>query len=188
MRKVLNIAVSAIAVVFTLWYMHFGSLTENNGAFSVTGLSHPVYFTIWGILTFCGIFGNLFFAYKRFLPNCNFQYILFVISAVGMILTLAFDFDYSLYVQYILHCMGSLLFSISTAAGVFLLFFLNFSKSKMFKIFTYIIGAVLMIDLGMLLIFKETALIEAVPVLFALIILPVLNFTSFFKEKEYASR
>ena len=56
------------------------------------------------------------------------------------------------------------------------------------KIFTVIIGAVLIIDLGMLLIFKETALIEVVPVLFALIILPVLNFTSSFKDKEYASR
>ncbi|MDE5670807.1 MAG: hypothetical protein K2I14_05025 [Eubacterium sp.] len=188
MRKALIIAVSAIAVIFTLWYMHFGSLTENSGALSVTGLSHPVYFTIWGILAFCGIFSNLFLAYKQLLPKYRFQNLLFAMSAIGMILTLAFDFDYSLYVQYILHCFGSLLFSVSTAACVFLLFFLNFSKSKMFKIFTYIIGAVLIIDLGMLLIFKETALIEAVPVLFALIILPVLNFTSFFKEKEYASR
>lgn len=188
MRKAFIIVISVLAVLFTLWYVHFGSLTENSGALSVTGLSHPVYFTIWGILTFCGIFSNLLLAYKKFLPKQNFQYIFFVLSAVGMILTLAFDFDYSLYFQYILHCLGSLLFSVSTAGCVFLLFFLNFGKSKMFKIFTVIIGAVLIIDLGMLLMFKETALIEVVPVLFALIILPVLNFTSFFKDKEYASR
>ena len=90
MRKAFIIVISVLAVLFTLWYMHFGSLTENSGALSVTGLSHPVYFTIWGILTFCGIFSNLLLAYKKFLPKQNFQYIFFVLSAVGMILTLAF--------------------------------------------------------------------------------------------------
>lgn len=188
MKKILLIAASVLAVIFTVWYMHFGSLFDNSGALSVTGLSHPVYFTIWGVLSFCGIFGNLLFAYRKLLPQNHFQYIFFALSSIGMILTLVFDFDYSIYFQYVLHCLGSLLFSISTATCVFLLFFLNYGKNAMFKVFTYVIGSILMVDLVLLLIFKETALIEAVPVLFALIVLPILNFTSLFKEKEYASR
>ena len=187
MRKILWITTSVFAVIFTIWYMHFGSLTQNSGALSVTGLSHPVYFTIWGVLTFCGIYGNLLYAYKKLLPNHYLQYIFFVVSALGMILTLSCDFDYTKEIQYILHCCGSLLFSVSTGTCVFLLFFLNYKRSKMFSVFTFIIGSILIIDLILLLIFKETALIEAVPVLFGLIILPVLNFTSLFKEKEYAA-
>lgn len=188
MKKYLLSTVSFFAVIFTIWYMHFGSLTENSGALSVTGLEHPVYFTIWGVLTFSGIYGNLLLAYKKFLPTVHFQYFFLVLSAVGMVLTLSCDFDYSIYIQYILHCIGSLLFSISTGTCVFLLFFLNAKRNTVFTYFTWIIGSILIIDLILLLIFKETALIEAVPVLFALIILPILNFTEFFKDKEHASR
>ena len=187
MKKIILIAISIFAVVFTIWYMHFGSLTDNSGALSVTGLTYPVYFTIWGISTFCGIYGNLIYAYKKLLPKQNLQYIFFIVSAIGMILTLACDFDYSNYTQYLLHCCGSL-FSISTATCVFLLFFLNYKKSKMFSVFTYIIGIILVTDLLLLLIMKENALIEAVPVIFALIILPILNFTDLFKERVYATR
>ena len=38
--------------------------------------------------------------------------------------------------------------------------------------FTFIIGLILTSDMVLLLIYKETALIEAIPVLFGLIILP----------------
>ncbi len=188
MKKALLISISVFAAVFTIWYMHFGSLTENSGALSVTGLEHPVYFTVWGVLTFCGIFGNLLFSYKRLLPKNHFQYVFFSLSAIGMILTLSCDFDYLSYTQYVLHCIGSLLFSVSTGICVFLLFFLNFKRNRIFMAFTYIIGFILITDLVLLLIFKETALIEAVPVLFALIILPILNFTELFKDREYAAR
>lgn len=58
----------------------------------------------------------------------------------------------------------------------------------MFATFTYIIGLLLITDLILLLIFQENALIEAVPILFALILLPTLNFTNLFKEKAYAAR
>ncbi|MDE6723777.1 MAG: hypothetical protein K2J55_06225 [Eubacterium sp.] len=187
MKKYFLIIVSLLSVIFTIWYMHFGSLTENSGALSVTGLEHPVYFTIWGILTFTGIYGNLLLAYKKLLPKVFFQFIFLVLSAIGMILTLSCDFDYAKEIQYILHCCGSLVFSVSTGTCVFLLFFLNAKRNKTFAYFTYIIGSILIVDLILLLIFKETALIETVPVIFALIILPVLNFTSLFKEKEYAS-
>ena len=111
MKKIILIAISIFAVVFTIWYMHFGSLTDNSGALSVTGLTYPVYFTIWGISTFCGIYGNLIYAYKKLLPKQNLQYIFFIVSAIGMILTLACDFDYSNYTQYLLHCCGSLVLS-----------------------------------------------------------------------------
>ena len=188
MNKAIMIFLSAFAFIFTLWYMQFGSLIENSGALSRTGLVHPVYFSIWGISAFAAIYANLLFAYKTLLHKHKFQYVLFSVSAIGMILTLACDFDYSKKLQYILHCSGSLTFSVLTGICVFMLFLLNYHKSKMFAVFTYIIGLLLITDLILLLIFQENALIEAVPILFALVLLPTLNFTNLFKEKAYAAR
>ena len=88
-----------------------------------------------------------------------------------MILTLAFDFDYSLCFSIYTSLLGFFIIFCFNCRLCFPVVFLNFGKSKMFKIFTIIIGAVLIIDLGMLFDFlRETALIEVVPVLFALII------------------
>ncbi len=105
-----------------------------------------------------------------------------------MLFTLICDFDYAKETEYLLHCCGSLTFSVSTGCCVFLLFLMNYAKNKKFALFTYIIGGILITDFILLLIFKENALIETGPVIFALILLPVLNFTDLFKEKEYAAR
>ena len=179
---------AVFSVVYTLWYMNFGSLKENSGALSKTGLIHPVYFTFWGICVFTALYANLLLAYKTLIKERKFQYFLCAFSAVGMILTLTCDFDYTKKAQYFLHCAGSLTFSVLTVICVFLLFLLNYKKGKLFALFTYITAAISLTDLIFLLIFQETALIEAIPVLFALILLPVVNFTNLFKEKEYAAR
>ncbi len=188
MKKAILIFFSAAALLFTLWYMHFGSLTENSGALSKTGLNHPVYFSVWGILTFFGIYTNLLYAYKIFLKNFKIQYFFCFLSVIGMLFTLICDFDYAKETEYLLHCCGSLTFSVSTGCCVFLLFLMNYAKNKKFALFTYITGGILITDFILLLIFKENALIETGPVIFALILLPVLNFTDLFKEKEYAAR
>ena len=188
MKKIILTSLSVAALFYTLWYMHFGSLIENSGALSTTGLSHPVAFTIWGVLTFTALYSNILYAYGELPRKHKFQYVLCGVSAIGMVLTLACDFDYRKQTEYLLHCAGSLTFSVLTGICVFVLFLLNFKKSRMFSVFTYIIGAILIIDLIMLIIFQENALIETVPVLFALITLPIMNFTNLFKEKAYASR
>ena len=188
MKKAILVFLSALALVYTLWYMHFGSLTDNSGALSTTGLSHPVAFTIWGVLTFFALYSNILYAYAELPRKHKFQYILCGVSAVGMALTLTCDFDYAKRTEYLLHCIGSLTFSVLTGVCVFVLFLLNYKKSKLYAVFTYIIGAILIVDLIMLIIFNENALIETVPVIFALITLPIVNFTDLFKEKTYASR
>ena len=55
MKKAFLILLPCCAAVYTLWYMHFGSLTQNSGALSVTGLEHPVLFAVWGILVFAAL-------------------------------------------------------------------------------------------------------------------------------------
>lgn len=188
MKKAFIIILSAFSAAYTVWYMSLGSLTENSGALSKTGLTHPIYFAFWGVLVFSAIYINLLYAYNNLPEKHKFQYYLCAFSAVGMILTLTCDFDYAKRAEYFLHCAGSLSFSVLTGICGFLVFLLNYRRGRLYAAFTYIIGAILITDLILLILFKETALIEAAPVLFALVILPVLNFTNLFKEKIYAAR
>ena len=173
MKEKTLILSSAIAIIYTIWYMHFGELTTNAGALSKTGLRHPVYFAIWGLLTYTALHFGILYTQSLLYKIQKYQYALSAIALLGMILTITCRFDYSLKAEYYLHCAGSLCFSALTGISVFSVFLINFKKSNYFKVLTIIIGLILIVDLVLLLIYKETALIEAIPVLFGLIILPV---------------
>ena len=188
MKKIVLISLSACAIIYTLWYMHFGSLTDTSGALSTVALSHPIAFKIWGLLTFFALYSNILYAYDNLPRKHKFQNVLFDISALGMGFTIFTDYDFAKKTEYILHCVGALTFSAATGFCVFMLFLLNYKRGKLFAVFTYVIGAILITDLMLLIIIKENALIETAPIIFALILLPVLNFTNLFKEHEYASR
>lgn len=65
MKKTLICTLSFAAAAYTVWFMHFGSLTENSGALSKTGLHHPILFAVWGTLTFFALFANGIYIYNR---------------------------------------------------------------------------------------------------------------------------
>lgn len=174
MKKTLSCILSAVATVYTIWYMHFGVPYENSGALSKIGLEHHILFAIWGVLTFSALAFAITLAYKRYLKTKVYIPLL-AISGVGMILTLTNDFDFDKKVQYFLHCGGSLTFSAVTGITIFLFFLLNYKKDVLFKIFTYITAAILIADLICLLIFKETGLIEALPIFAGYLLLGTVN-------------
>ena len=174
MKKTLICTLSFAAAAYTVWFMHFGSLTENSGALSKTGLRHPILFAAWGTLTFFALFANGIYIYNRGSKKFKALFIaLCTVSFIGMVLTLCFKFDYDLRIQYYLHCAGSLAFSASSGAAVFLIFLINFKKSKLYAALTVVVGIILTADLIFLIIFQESALIEGVPVIFALISMPI---------------
>lgn len=186
MKKYLIITISVMSVLLTIWMLHYGNPVDNSGALSKIGLTHPFLFSCWGVLTFLALYANIILGIKKADRLIKPVYILTFISAIGMILTLCCDFDYNKIVQYYLHCIGSMLFSIITGMLVFALFAINFKKSVLHKIATVIIGIILLSDLILLLIFKETGLIEAVPVIFGLITLPIFNFL--IKDKKHVTQ
>lgn len=141
---------------------------------SKIGLTHPVLFAIWGIVTCCALFYCIIIGFSE--TKFKFQYFLLAIALVGMVLTISCEFDYDLKVQYWLHCIGSMTFSIVSGITVFLLFICK-------KDYTLsIISAFIMVtDLILLIIFKETAFIELMPIFAAYILLYAHNFK---KEKK----
>lgn len=81
-----------VAAIYTVWYMHFGTAYKNEGALSTIGLERRGYFVIWGVLTIAALCINITLAYKRYTKTKAYIPLL-VISAIGMIMTLCFDFD-----------------------------------------------------------------------------------------------
>jgi hypothetical protein len=173
MKKTICVASSIVAIIYSLFYASFGGFVGNSGALSKIGLTHPILFCIWGILTYFALSFNITVGFMR--TKYKLLSLLLIVSLVGMILTLTCDFDYSKHTQYILHCIGSLGFSAVTGITVFLLFLLT----KKY-ILTIVSGAILITDLVLLIIFKETAIIELMPIFAGYIMLCIHNLT---KEK-----
>lgn len=173
-KRYITLILGAISAAYTVWYMHYGVPYLNSGALSKIGLEHRIAFWIWGLLTYCALAVGLTLAYRRY--TYTRAYIpLLAASGVGMLLTLIFDFDYHKMPDYYFHCAGSLLFSAVTGATVLILFILAYKKAKVFRIFAWTTGAILAIDLVCLLIFKETGLIETLPVFAGYLMLGITN-------------
>lgn len=174
MKKFIYLLFPVFSVIYSLFYASLGGFRGNASAMSTIGLEHPILFSIWGTLTFISLSSNLIAAYRK--TKYKF-YIPFLVTAlIGMILTLCFDFDYDKHTQYMLHCIGSLAFSSIMGITVFLLFLLSR------KCISATISAVIMIsDLILLLIFKETSFIELMPIFAGYILLSIYNLQ---EEKE----
>lgn len=168
MKKILCLCLSLIAIVYSLYYANLGGFVGNSGALSKIGLTHPVLFIIWGIVTCAALFFNLTVGYMK--TKYKFYIPLLIIALTGMILTVTNEFDYSQKSEYLLHCIGSMTFSIVMGMTVFLLFLL--SKNY---ILTIISGLILIGDLIFLIIFKETAIIELTPIFAGYIMLGIHN-------------
>lgn len=184
MKKALYSVLTAITIAFTIWYMHFGICYKNEGALSKIGLNHRIYFAIWGILTFVTLAIGICTNFKKHTKH-KFYIPLLVISAIGMAMTLAFRFDFDIKPDYYLHCIGSLLFSVVMGVTIFLLYLMCYKKGKIFKVFCIFSGAILLADFVLLLIFKETGLIEVVPIFAGYI---MLNTTLYRRERIEATR
>ncbi len=175
MKKTIALILCICSFIYTVWYMHFGIPYKNSGALSKIGINHKALFVIWGVLTFASLAFSITLAYRRYLKTKVYIPLL-AIAGVGLALTLAFDFKYEKMPDYNLHCTGSLTFSVVMGFTLFLLFLLCYKKAKLFKILTYLTAAILLTDLLMLIIFKENALIEALPIFAGYIMLNTVLF------------
>lgn len=174
MKKLISAFSIAISVGITIYYLHFGGLFGNESALSKIGLTHRLLFILWGVFTYLALAVNIHIAFRS--TKFKFYIPLLIIAMVGMLLTLSCDFNYDKYSQYILHCIGSLTFSALMGILVLLLFIL-----KKNWLFSLISAAILIVDLILLLIYKETALIEITPIFVGFAMLLINNLG---KEKE----
>lgn len=181
MKRAVGTLLSITAAIYTIWYMHFGVPYLNSGALSKIGLRHPILFAVWGVLTIFALGYNIAIAYHRY-TGSRLYILPLGVAALGMALTLIFDFDYDIKPDYYLHCAGSLLFSVVMGITVFILFATRYKKERIFKILTILSGAILAVDLILLLIYKETGLIEAIPILSGYVMLAIANCR---KERQY---
>ena len=104
-------------------------------------------------------------------------------AGAGMALTVCCPFDFERHTLWLLHCIGSLSFSVLSGVAIFLCFLFSFKKGRFWQCATVFWAALMIGDLILLLIYKETGLIEAMPVLTGVVLL---NIAIYQKEKVTA--
>lgn len=172
-KRLFTPILSVVTIIYTVWYMRYDVPYKNSGALSKIGLTHHNEFVIWGVMTMLTLSVGIIQSYERYLKTRVYIPLL-VVSCVGMVLTLCFEFRYGINPDYYLHCAGSLVFSAVTGVNIFVFYLLNY-RDKLFRAFMYIAGGILLGDLLLLLIFKETGLIEVVPIFAGYVMLSITN-------------
>lgn len=175
--KIFSAILSAVSAVYTLWYLHFDKPWTNDGAISSIGLAHRALFAVWGALTFAALATAVTLGYRTF-HKTKLYLPLLATCGLGMVLTVSCRFEYHRHTEYILHCGGSLAFSVLMGVTVFLLFLLGWKKHMIFKIFSLLTAAIMLTDGVLLCIFKETGLIETLPIFAGYLMLGIVNLRS----------
>ena len=171
MKKIWISLISALYCGFTLGYMHFADPRTNAGALSTIGLDHPVLFALWGAGTYGVLYLLLYTMYNK-QKRRGLCHGLLLPAGVGMALTVCCPFDFERHTLWLLHCIGSLAFSVLSGVAIFLCFLFSFKKGRFWQYATVFWAALMIGDLILLLIYKETGLIEATPVLAGVVLAP----------------
>ncbi|MBQ9228013.1 MAG: hypothetical protein IJ168_04190 [Eubacterium sp.] len=172
--KRLSYCLSLIAVIYTVWYMHFDKPWTNDGALSTIGLTHRWLFTLWGLLTLSALSLGVIAAFRTY-HQTRLYIPLLAVSAAGMVLTLSCRFAYRYHTEYILHCIGSLTFSVTMSVTVFLVFLLGWKKHFIFRLFAVLTAVITLTDTVFLITVQETGLIETVPIFAGYLMLGAVN-------------
>lgn len=142
----------------------------------------PVLFALWGAGTYGVLYLLLYTMYNK-QKRRGLCHGLVLPAGVGMVLTVCCPFEFERHTLWLLHCIGSLAFSVLSGVAIFLCFFVFIQKGRFWQCATVFWAALMIGDLILLLIYKETGLIEAMPVLTGVVLL---NIAIYQKEKVTA--
>lgn len=173
----IGIVLMGISCLYTIWYMQLGDIFENSGALSTIGLTHPVLFAIWGVLAQSAMLANICTMYMRAGIHKNFYKVLLILSTLGMGMTLLFPFDYDMRPYYFLHCTGAFLFTGANGCAILIYYLLRRKERPAFWALFGCGCAVLAASLILLLITKETAFNETLPLFGAFVLFTATNAT-----------
>lgn len=188
-------ALMLIALVYTYWYLSFSNPFKSYGALSIIGLTHPVLFAVWGLLTETALYINIELAYRKTGYRSKCGRLLLNLAVTSIFITIFVPFDFERIFQYIIHCYGAISFIIYNGAAMLVLFF-KYYRQKPFFILACITAVVLLTTLLLFLIIGESGVLECAPMLLSFIILFIFNTSNHFnipkkelyKEKELIMR
>jgi len=178
---------------FITWYgflsfpEQFGNILTDVTA-SMLGLRYPWQFKVWGILASLSIFTNTLYMYRKNNYKGKTGVIVTSLGCASIFATInvpSAGLDLVMTARCLSHWATALIFAFLGAAGV-IIFLLHKSKQKDKKyIFaTVFFSVVLVLMLILLATVGKSAFIENLPMWVAYALLFVINFTSFFDNKN----
>ncbi|MBR4049281.1 MAG: hypothetical protein IKK09_02170 [Clostridia bacterium] len=180
---------------FITWYgflsfpEQFGNILTDVTA-SMLGLRYPWYFKLWGVLASLSIFTNTLYMYRK---NNYFGKAGVIVTSLGcasIFITVnvpSAGLDLVMTPRCLGHWATALIFAFLGAAGVIIFLFHKCKqKDRKYIIATVIFIAVLLIMLALLVFVGKSAFIENLPMWVAYALLFIINFTTFFDNKNAA--
>ncbi len=182
------------AFVFITWYAVLGDRYEliqkfQNVTASMLGLDFPWHFRMWGVFSSLATFTNILYAFRKHNFNSRVGLVLGSIGSAAIFMTINLpsvgeDADFS-NPRCLFHWTGALLYAFCSAAPLGIMLFCKMRKGmKKYKVSFIIFIAIVVIMTTLLVVVGKSAIIENLPVWAAYIVLFILNFTSFYDEKE----
>lgn len=179
--------------VFITWYgflsfpEQFGNILTDVTA-SMLGLRYPWYFRIWGVLASLSIFTNTLYMYRKNNYKDKAGVIVTLLGCAAIFVTInvpSAGLDLVMTARCLAHWATALIFAFLGAAGVIVfLFHKSKCKEKKYIIATVFFIFVLALMLVLLVFVGKSAFIENLPMWVAYALLFIINFTSFFENKN----
>ncbi len=178
---------------FITWYgflsfpEQFGNILTDVTA-SMLGLRYPWYFKLWGVLASLSIFTNTLYMYRKNNYYGKAGVIVTSLGCASIFITVnvpSAGLDLVMTPRCLGHWATALIFAFLGAAGVIIFLFHKCKqKDKKYIIATVIFIAVLLIMLVLLVTVGKSAFIENLPMWVAYALLFIINFTTFFDNKN----
>jgi hypothetical protein len=151
---------------------------------SVIAMVHPYLYYFWVLFTIVSLWLNISYMYRHYDYQGKLgkaaMYLGFVCIIVTKIIPHEDDFNWRM----VVHWTAALAFGVFCAASI-ILFLVNKSKNNKRFLFTLLgFVAVLVVMIVLLLLFAENGAIETLPIWSAYLVLYLVNFTKFYKEKS----
>ncbi len=178
-----------IGVGYITWFNSLAVtyLGESFGRFvktaSVISMVHPNLYILWVVFIIASLWLNISYMYRHNDYDGKVGKVSMYLGFVCIIITKIIPHEDDFNWRMVVHWTAALAFGVFCAASI-ILFLINKSKNNKRFLFTLLFFiAVLVLMIVLLILFKENGAIETLPIWCAYLILYLVNFTNFYKQK-----
>lgn len=167
-----------VSLIYSVYYMGLRNPLEYS--LSEIGRTYTALFIVWSLLVATAFFLNVNRLYERTGFKSKLGKGLMYAGLIFLVLTFV-NMKKDPIIFYHIHVVTAILFSVLSFASAAICLVSVAKKSKVYLITTIVLFSIVFIDIIFLIIYKQMALFESVPLISTYIVLIFTNFTSTFK-------
>lgn len=180
-NEIVCMAALIISLVYAMYYIDI--LNPLKYSLSEIGRYNTALFVVWCLLSGIAILLNVHRLYARTGYTAKLGKA-FLYSGLIFLVATFLNMSKDPIIFYWIHVATAILFSVLSFASIALCFIFMSKRKKSYLILTIILFALLLVDIIFLIIYKQMALFESIPLVLCYVALFFTNFTDTFKIKS----